>query len=60
VEIVMKNNEERNYWVIFEIVEKKDDNCVGKMVCVVGDEEVAMQFCKDHKNFYYMSREVLL
>lgn len=58
---MLKSNEGRNYWVIFEIVEKKDtNNVVGKMLCVVDDQDVAMQFCKDHKNFYYMSREALL
>lgn len=52
----MSENEIRNYWIIFRQVK----NGVGEMVCVVGDEDVAIQFCRDFKDHYYMSREECL
>lgn len=46
----------RNYYVIFE----KTNINEGRFVCVVGDEDVAIQFCKDHPNYYYMERNKCL
>lgn len=42
-----------NYCLIFE----KD--CEGKshFLFVIEKEEVAMQFCKDHADFYYITRQ---
>ena len=43
----------KNYWLIFEEIEKG----VGKMICIVSDEDIAKQFCRDFKGYYYMPRE---
>ena len=46
----------KNYYLIFE---KKRAN-LGALFCVVENEEVAIQFCRDNEDFYNMAREDVL
>lgn len=49
----MAKNKITNYYLIFKVVGENK----GEMVCIVSDEDVAIQFCRDFKEFYYLERE---
>ena len=46
-------NEIKNYYLIFF----RDCENAGHLVFIVESEDVAIQFCNDFKNYYYLSRE---
>ena len=46
----MENN---SYYLIFH---KENDN-LGNFVCIVENEEIAKQFCKDFPEYYYLQKK---
>ena len=49
----MENN---SYYIIFH----KVGDGLGNFVCIVENEEIAKQFCRDFTEYYYLRRDILL
>lgn len=47
------SNDIYNYCLVFQ----KDCEGKGWFVFAIEKEEVAIQFCKDHKGYYYITRQ---
>lgn len=50
------NEEVKNYFVIFHKIDKNQI----VLVCIVENEDIAIQFCKDHEEFCYFKRDEVL
>ena len=46
----MKNN---SYYLIFH----KENESLGNFVCIVENEEIAKQFCRDFPDYYYLQKK---
>ena len=48
----MENN---SYYIIFH----KENESLGNFVCIVENEEIAKQFCRDFPDYYYLRRDYI-